>query len=201
MIVGWQVLPDQLAAVIWSHCQPFCPIWEFCLVNKPNLAKRLSNFVFLCQKLDNPYYHILTVKLKPKNFTTSGMTRILAFCADNCITCDSWLELLSRNVTALVLQHQVCKKFLWFYYFGTGTNREMVGLSVLLTVTLKSTFFSTFGMTRILAFWGEHSIKCDSWLGCYQETLLNLCYSIKHAKHILGLEKTVKWWDSLYYLQ
>ena len=25
MIVGWQVLPDQLAAVIWSHCQPTSP--------------------------------------------------------------------------------------------------------------------------------------------------------------------------------
>ena len=25
MIVGWQVLSDKLAAVIWSHCQPTLP--------------------------------------------------------------------------------------------------------------------------------------------------------------------------------
>ena len=112
------------------------------------------------------YSVLLTVTLKSTIFSTFGMTRILACWGDNWITFDSWLKLLSRNVTALELQHQVCIFFCdSSILLHTWKNREIGGLSVLLTVTLKSTILSTFGMTRILASFGDNWTTCDSWSG------------------------------------
>ena len=75
VIVGWQVLPDQLAAVIWSHCQPtspnirilfafqyksitttnkHCEVWYF-LKDKQHLNKEKKN-AFECFHNDTAKY-------------------------------------------------------------------------------------------------------------------------------------------------